>query len=433
MRKTGIVLSALLLALPAASSAAVPDNSVTSVKIVDGAVAAVDLANGAVTSAKILDGTIGAADLANGAVTDAKIAGVSASKVSGTVANADTVDGQHAAAFAPASHGHPASAIEGLDGVYQKKYGKVAVVAKSGGDFSEPSAALTNLAAWCGTPSSTNPCLVKIMPGVYDLGATTLEMQEYVDVEGSGANVTILSGATPTTAVVRVPAYAELRDLTVDVLNGTAVDNSGTYPAIRNVTIRVIASGENLATGLVLNDSFADVEDVKIISSGYAPHSLRIRSSYGQTTPRFRRLEINASSSSGQGRVVTNENWQPVTFEDCKIVSSGIVSAFDGSRGLNLVRSRVETSGAWSAINSVIDLVIKDSYISHDGVYAVIDIVDNLKVSDSEIVSVSGVPLFSRVGSTYVNNSKLAGPLAEGTVTKCISCFDADFNLITVP
>jgi hypothetical protein len=36
------------------------------------------------------------------------------------------------------------------DAIYQKKYGKVAIVAISGGDFKTPSAALTDVATWCG-------------------------------------------------------------------------------------------------------------------------------------------------------------------------------------------------------------------------------------------------------------------------------------------
>lgn len=41
--------------------------------------------------------------------------------------------------------------------------------------------------------TSAKPYLVKIEPGVYDLGQETLIMQPYVDVEGSGEGVTILT------------------------------------------------------------------------------------------------------------------------------------------------------------------------------------------------------------------------------------------------
>ncbi|MFZ5429139.1 MAG: hypothetical protein ACOZDD_02820, partial [Bacteroidota bacterium] len=67
-----------LMAVPYAFHAktveTIPDNSVSSAKIVDGAVSTADIANSAVTSAKIADGTIVAADLAAGSVTADKVA-----------------------------------------------------------------------------------------------------------------------------------------------------------------------------------------------------------------------------------------------------------------------------------------------------------------------------------------------------------------------
>ena len=75
------------------------------------------------------------------------------------------------------------------------KYSKIAVVAQSGGDYTNPVSAMTAVASWCGTPSVTNPCLLKIMPGQYYVGTNGLQMQSYVDIEGSGANVTFIDNA----------------------------------------------------------------------------------------------------------------------------------------------------------------------------------------------------------------------------------------------
>ena len=50
-----------------------PDGSITSAKIADGAISTVDIADGAITSAKIADGTIQTIDLADEAVTSVKI------------------------------------------------------------------------------------------------------------------------------------------------------------------------------------------------------------------------------------------------------------------------------------------------------------------------------------------------------------------------
>lgn len=72
----------------------------------------------------------------------------------------------------------------------QPHYANVIVVAKSGGDFSDPVEAVNSISA----ASAANPYLIKIMPGVYDLGSTSLQMKEYVDIEGSGQNVTLVTG-----------------------------------------------------------------------------------------------------------------------------------------------------------------------------------------------------------------------------------------------
>jgi len=64
-----VVFGSGVLGIAHAATAAVPDNSVTSAKIVNGAVRSVDIRNGAVASVDIADGAVGPADLGPGAVT----------------------------------------------------------------------------------------------------------------------------------------------------------------------------------------------------------------------------------------------------------------------------------------------------------------------------------------------------------------------------
>src|SRR5512139_1804957 len=175
----------------------IQDGAVTTSKIAVSAVTSSVIANGAVTNAKIADG----------AVTDAKITGpISAAKISSTGLNADTVDGKHAADLAPAVHAHPTSQVTGLDAalagkaevlhnhdnLYQQKYGRVAVVAQTGGDYTDPVAALADNGTWCGITGYQ--CLLKIMPGTYDIGANVLALLPNMDMEGSGENATIIRG-----------------------------------------------------------------------------------------------------------------------------------------------------------------------------------------------------------------------------------------------
>lgn len=101
-------------------------------------------------------------------------------------------------------------------------------VAKVAGDYANPVTALANLAAWCGTPSASNPCLVKILPGVYNIGSSYLLIPAFVDVEGSGPAVTKIQGLDTVEfqteggkdwyhGVVRLNG-GNLRDLTVEAL-----------------------------------------------------------------------------------------------------------------------------------------------------------------------------------------------------------------------
>ena len=133
-------------------------------------------------------------------------------------------------------------------------YHNVRVVAKGGtGDYADPVAAMSDIAAWCEAPSATNPCLLKIMPGVYDIGTGTLQMQQYVDIEGSGENTTIIQGTldSGTAGVVNGASFAEIRLLTIKSTgagaNKYAMYNNGVSPKVTNVT--AIATGSSTSTG----------------------------------------------------------------------------------------------------------------------------------------------------------------------------------------
>ena len=63
------------------------------------------IASGAITNAMIGTGAVSTVKIGDGQVTNAKITGpIEGSKISSTGLNADTVDGQHAGAFASLSH-----------------------------------------------------------------------------------------------------------------------------------------------------------------------------------------------------------------------------------------------------------------------------------------------------------------------------------------
>jgi hypothetical protein len=158
-----------------------------------------DIANLAVTNPKLANSAVNAAKLATNAVTSAKIAkyAVTAAKLAANSVTADKI------AF----------------------YSRVIVVAPSGGDFTSPVAAMNSIV----DASESKTYLVKIMPGVYDIGSGTVQMKPWVDIEGSGPGITSIVGTQntcdenpdvagdwrPRYGVVTASGFSELRSLSV--------------------------------------------------------------------------------------------------------------------------------------------------------------------------------------------------------------------------
>jgi|GEM_PF-1297830 len=258
--------------------------------------------NAAVTDAKIANEAVTNAKLAAGAVTDDKISGMISgaklgihnhpvSDITGIFPVAQLPVGTTTDSVSAGNHTH--------DGIYQKRYANVIVVAKNGGDFTDPVAAVNSIT----DASAINPYLVKIMPGVYDLPAA-LRMKSNVDVEGSGENATKLAGAFDNGVVQFYFANtAELRSLTVESngkgsaysVNSTAVNVSAcSYAGVRNVTakafngptqgiyienatepkfhnVTVIAAGESSNVGVkyfVYDISPLVIENMNVTASG---------------------------------------------------------------------------------------------------------------------------------------------------------------------
>jgi hypothetical protein len=95
-------------------------------------------------------------------------------------------------------------------------------------------------------PTHTNPYLLKIEPGMYDLNGATLSMQPYVDIEGSGEDVTTITSNT-TSETVSGAKNAELRWLTVQ---NTDASGGWAYSALAlDSTARVTHVTASGATG----------------------------------------------------------------------------------------------------------------------------------------------------------------------------------------
>lgn len=139
----------------------------------------------------------------------------------------------------------------------------------------ENGTALSNTLASITDASAINPYLLHIEPGVYDLITGTLPMKEYVDIEGSGEDVTTITAAgTVSTEDALWPKStllgadnAELRFLTIRNTGGNenavAIYNRETSPRLTHVTV-LASGGFSQTLGVFNNGGAARMSDMTI-------------------------------------------------------------------------------------------------------------------------------------------------------------------------
>jgi hypothetical protein len=141
--------------------------------------------------------------------------------------------------------------------------------------------------------SATNHWLIKLEPGVYDVGAATAEMQPFVDLEGSGELTTTIKGTGVTLTTAN---GVELRDLTVSCTgNCAAIVNDGDSPLISRVTAQLTSTQLNAA--IVNVDGSPTLRDVLVVASGVDAQGIEIDAG----APFLRDVDVVASGSGTTG------------------------------------------------------------------------------------------------------------------------------------
>jgi hypothetical protein len=119
--------------------------------------------------------------------------------------------------------------------------------------------------------SASSPYLVKVEPGIYNLGAASLTMKPYVDLEGSGElATTVTSAVTSGYGTIIGADNSELRFLTVKNTGGgqqsVALYSETTSP--RYTHVRAISSGSSENYGIHMSNGSAVLNNVTAIASG---------------------------------------------------------------------------------------------------------------------------------------------------------------------
>src|ERR1044072_3236128 len=132
---------------------------------------------------------------------------------------------------------------------------RIVTVSPVAGDPVASGTALRNALAGISSPSGTNPWLLKIEPGIYDVQFNPLQMRSWVSIEGSGIEATTIRGDVgynPQTfvgyfGVVEGANNAELRNLTVENIGSgqhrIAMLNRNASPRVYRV--RFITQGDD--------------------------------------------------------------------------------------------------------------------------------------------------------------------------------------------
>jgi hypothetical protein len=338
-----------------------------------------------------------------------------------------------------------------------KKPGKVAVVAKSGGDYDNPAAAMSDLASWCRPASdTTTPCLVKIMPGEYDIGSSSLQMQNAVDIEGSGVRVTRIVGTVDsnTSGLVR-GAGAEIRDLTVEnrgnhaASNAIAIYNDNSWFYIKNVSATAWGATNN-HYGIYLTGNGITYMDNVSAFAGSGVNGYGIYSNAASVSMTNVDVYTNPSTNSYGLYFYTPDNWIPgIEMSRVNVVARGDMSGNTYSYGIynrNFVITMKDVKAtAWGGTVYNYGIFNTEAHYG-GGRLTLIDVVTDVRdgsqsfgvfntntggevtIDHSVVKAVTNSVRKDNVSAKfYVGATKLDGVTTSGTI-KCAGVHDANYN-----
>jgi hypothetical protein len=376
----------LAVALSGASYAAItlPKNSVGTKQI----------RNNAVKSAKIGPNQVKGVDVDEATLGQVPSAGFAANAAS--AANADKLDGSDSTEFV--------------------RY-KSTIVVSPVGAASANGQALLDALARITSAGASNPYLLKIEPGIYDLGGNALLMKPYVDIEGSGEGVTVVKrpGSEDHFTGTLVGANnAELRSLTVENYGGAtgaakAIFSNGTSPRLAHVTAIASAGSPAIA---VQNYNTAATQTRPILVDVTAKASARIELSASafavhntSSSPTMTNLTASGVIAGDSSYGVWNEG------DSDPIIRDSVVSAAGGASH----PAELANTGALASSGAAVFVVVESSTLIGFGS--------------------GGVAIFGFYGSaTRVAASQVSGgpygavSTGDGATVKCVASYNGSFD-----
>ncbi|MDA8082762.1 MAG: hypothetical protein M0024_03770 [Nitrospiraceae bacterium] len=150
--------------------------------------------------------------------------------------------------------------------------GNIVVVSpRAGSSATANGTALLNTLAMIVDASASNKYLIKLGPGTFNLGASMLSMKQYVDIEGSGKELTVITSSSDGTGTVHAGSTASrctLRNLGINNTAATyayAVYNNAGLLFLDNVAIDA-RYGASYNIGIFNDNSSLDMRNSGIVT-----------------------------------------------------------------------------------------------------------------------------------------------------------------------
>jgi hypothetical protein len=282
------------------------------------------------------------------------------------------------------------------------------VVARSGGDFTDPAAAVASI----GDASAANPYVVRIMPGVYTL-TTPLVMKAYVDIEGSGRNVTVLEGS------ITVPG-ANLSD-------GPGLVNGANHAELRHLTVRNEVSAGNMVVGIYGNM----LDLVEYVPSTFSIRGADVVTTYGTT----------ASPPSYASMIGISLYYSSARIVDVNVSAQGAVNWAAGIASMyafmDLQDSRIElVTGAATALGYTAfgpgQIAVADTASRIEDLRVVVDGTSTGKYGllVTPEATQMGAMLFKDISVSVRGANPHGAPVSVGGAVKCLGVYDGMYNPI---
>lgn len=191
-----------------------------------------------------------------------------------------------------------------------------AVVGRLDKPYLTAAAALTALAAL--TPSVTAPCLLRVGPGTFDLGAGTLSPAAYVSITGSGRGVTLF---TSSATVIKPGSHGRYRDCSfVCGTAGAGKEGVAMNTGAGNCVDVIFRDCRIAALNYGVNMAVSQTSDITLIDCRVEAKVGGLRLTNSGQTLNVKNVEVVVDGSSGT----------PVS------ASSGVIAGAGTLRGVGL-------------------------------------------------------------------------------------------------